>query len=145
MPVTFRPHRIRIICWVAAVAVVVLFTVVSFGLSGSTGDGFGQFRAGDQGAMIGLGVLVAAGILVLTRPRVTADAEHIRIRNIVGNYDLPWQVVRAVRFDRHSPCAILELHDDDTILVQAVQAADKQYAVEGVRALRALHAAATGL
>lgn len=145
MPVVFRPHRIRVICWVAAVAVVLLFTVVSFGLRGSTGDGFGEFRAGDQGAMIGLGVLVALGILVLTRPRVTADAEHVKIRNIVGNYDLPWQVVRAVRFDRHSPCVVLELHDDDTVQVQAVQAADKEYAVRGVRVLRELHRAATGL
>jgi hypothetical protein len=92
--------------------------------------------------MIGLGVLIALGILAFCRPRVVADAEHIRIRNVIGGYDLPWGVVRRVRFDRHSPWATLELYDDETVSVHALQAADKEYAVEGVRALRALHAAA---
>ena len=137
-----RPHRIRWVAAPAAVAVVVLFTALSFGLHGSTGDGFGQFQRGDQLAMIGLGVLIALGILAFLRPRVVADAEHIRIRNVVGGYDLPWTAVRAVRFDRNSPWATLELHDDETVSVHALQAADKEYAVEGVRALRALHAAA---
>jgi hypothetical protein len=92
--------------------------------------------------MIGLGVLIALGILAFLRPRVVADAEHIRIRNVVGGYDLPWSAVRAVRFDRNSPWAMLEMNDDDTVSIHALQAADKEYAVEGVRALRALHSAA---
>jgi hypothetical protein len=137
-----RPHRIRWVAAPAAVAVVVLFTALSFGLHGSTGDGFGQFQRGDQLAMIGLGVLIALGILAFLRPRVVADAEHIRIRNVVGGYDLPWSAVRAVRFDRNSPWAMLEMNDDDTVSIHALQAADKEYAVEGVRALRALHSAA---
>ena len=137
-----RPHRIRWVAAPAAVAVVVLFTALSFGLHGSTGDGFGQFQRGDQLAMIGLGVLIALGILAFLRPRVVADAEHIRIRNVVGGYDLPWSAVRAVRFDRNSPWAMLEMNDDDTVSIHALQAADKGYAVEGVRALRALHSAA---
>jgi hypothetical protein len=120
----------------------VLFTVLSFGLHGSTGDGMGTFARGDQTAMIGLGVLIGLGILALTRPRVRADAAGIKIRNVIGGYDLPWSVVRAVRFDRNSSWAMLELHDDETVPIHALQAADKQYAVEGVRALRALHTAA---
>jgi hypothetical protein len=51
-------------------------------------------------------------------------------------------VVRAVRFDRNSAWAMLELHDDETVAVHALQAVDKEYAVDGVRALRALHTAA---
>jgi hypothetical protein len=141
--VEFRPRRIRVVAGVAAVVIVVVFTLLSFGLKGSTGEGRGQFRAGDQAAMIGLGVLCALGALVFTRPRVRADAEGIRIRNVVGGYELPWSVVRAVRFDRNSAWASLDLHDDETVPVHALQAADKAYAVDGVRALRALHSAAT--
>ncbi|WP_189081732.1 PH domain-containing protein [Mangrovihabitans endophyticus] len=141
-PVVFRPRRIRWVAGIAAVAVVVLFTVLSFGLHGGTGDGIGQFRRGDQAAMIGLGVLIALGVLAFLRPRVSADADRVRVRNVVGGYDLPWDVVRAVRFDRSSPWATLELADDETVSVHALQAADKGYAVDGVRALRALHAAA---
>jgi len=142
LPVVFRPRRIRWVAGVSAAAVVILFTVLSFGLSGSTGDTMGTYQRGDQAAMIGLGVLIGLGILAFTRPRVAADADRVRIRNVVGGYDLPWAAVRAVRFDRNSPWATLELHDEETVSVHALQAADKEYAVEGVRALRALHAAA---
>jgi hypothetical protein len=141
--VTLRPRRARVVCAVAAAAIVIVFTLVGTALSGSTGEGPGAFRAGDRAAMVGLGVLFALGVFAVgNRPRLRADARGIRVRNIVGGYDLPWTVVRAVRFDRGASWASLELHDDDVITMLALQAADKEYAVEGVRALRALHAAA---
>ena len=143
--VVYGPRRIRWVAGIAAVAVVVLFTAVSFGLRGSAGfENSGQFRRGDQAAMIGLGVLIALGILAFTRPRVSADADGIKIRNVVGGYELPWSVVRAVRFDRHSAWATLELYDDEQVSLHALQAADKEYAVDGVRTLRALHRSAAG-
>jgi hypothetical protein len=141
--VTFRPRKIRWVAGISAGAVVVLFTVLSFGLHGSSGfDNSGQFERGDQTAMIGLGVLIGLGILAFCRPRVIAGPDGIKIRNVVGGYDLPWSVVRAVRFDRNSPWAQLDLEDDEQVSVHALQAADKDYAVEGVRTLRALHSAA---
>jgi hypothetical protein len=139
-----RPRKVRIACWVAAGVVVVVFSLIATALRGSTGEGTAVFRSGDQAAMIGLGVLAALGILMFTRPRVEADARGIRIRNLVGGYDLPWEVVRAVRFDRGSPWASLELQDDDTVALMALQAVDKEFAVDGVRALRALLAAHQG-
>jgi Bacterial PH domain len=141
--VEFRPRRIRWVAGISAAAVLILFTALSFGLHGATGEGMGQFARGDQTAMIGLGVLAAAGILAFTRPRVKADAERVRVRNVIGTFDLPWSAVRAVRFDRNSAWAMLELHDDETVPVHALQAADKEYAVQGVRALRALHSASS--
>ncbi len=137
----YRPRRIRWVAGVTAAAVAVLFTVLSFGLHGATGEGPGQFARGDQAAMIGLGVLIGLGILSFARPRVQADEAGVRVRNVIGGYELPWSVVRAVRFDRSSPWATLELLDDETVSVHALQAVDKDYAVDGVRTLRALHAA----
>jgi hypothetical protein len=92
--------------------------------------------------MTALGLVAAAAILLVARPKVVADSTQIKVQNIIGGYELPWSVVRAVRFDRRSPCLTLELEDDDVVFVMAVQAADKQYAVESARTLRALHAAA---
>jgi hypothetical protein len=89
-------------------------------------------------------VLLGLGILLFCRPRVTADAEAVHVRNVIGGYDLPWGVVRAVRFDRNSAWAHLELHDDEQVPIHALQAVDKDYAVDGVRALRSLHSAAQG-
>ena len=142
--VVYRPRKIRWVAGIAAVAVVVLFTAISFGLKGSAGfDDSGTFQRGDQTAMIGLGVLIALGFLAFTRPRVIADASGIKIRNVIGGYDLPWSVVKAVRFDRNSPWCTLDLLDFEQVSVHALQAVDKEYAVEGVRALRALHQAAS--
>ncbi|BBH63520.1 hypothetical protein ACTI_02050 [Actinoplanes sp. OR16] len=144
--VIYRPKRIRTVAIPLALAIVVLFTVLSFGLTGNAGfeNSKATFQRGDQAAMIGLGVLLGLGILAFCRPRVTADDKAVHVRNVIGGYDLPWEVVRAVRFDRNSAWAHLELHDDEQVAIHALQAVDKDYAVEGVRTLRGLHSAATG-
>ncbi|HEX5740719.1 MAG TPA: PH domain-containing protein [Pilimelia sp.] len=143
-PVRLRPRRSRVVCRVAAGALFVVFAGVATVLrTPANQSGVAAFGAGDQVAMVLLGGLGAALILALARPRVEADADGIRVRNLVGGYALPWSAVRAVRFGRHAPWASVELHNDDVLAVMAVQAADRQYAVDGVRALRALHAAAT--
>lgn len=129
-------------CWISAAATLLLFTVAGIGLEGSTGVGNATFQRGDRFAMIGLGVLIAAGILLFTRPRVEADERGVRVRNVFSSYDLPWEVIRAVRFDRGAPWADLELHDDELIPMMALQVVDKERAVAGVRALRALHTSA---
>lgn len=131
-------------CWILAVAVVVIFTVVAvlLGRPGESTDGSRPFGLGDQIAMVVLGVLLAGAGLLLTRPRVEADAERVRVRNVFGQVTLDWTLVRGVRFNAHSPWAVLELLDDDLVSVLAVQAADKQYAVDAVRGLRRLHAQA---
>jgi hypothetical protein len=122
---------------VSAVVVVIVFTVISFGLHGSLGEGVpGTFQRGDQAAMIGLGLLAALGILMFARPRVVADERGLHVRNVLGGYDLPWEIIRAVRFSRGAPWASVELEDDDVVSMLAVQAADKEYAVEAVRVLR---------
>ncbi|HKT04615.1 MAG TPA: PH domain-containing protein [Rugosimonospora sp.] len=126
---------------ILAAVLVVIFTAVATALHGATDSGKGVFQTSDQVAMIGLGILGALGILAFTRPRVSADEQVIRIRNVVGGYELPWEVVRAITFRKGAPWAQLELRDDDVVALMAVQAADKGYAVETVRALRRLLAA----
>jgi hypothetical protein len=142
--VTVRPRRIRRVCWVLAPVVVLFFAVLAWALGGSPadiGEGSGTFSLSDQIAMAALGLLAAGGILLLARPRVTADERTVTIQNILGGYRLPWEVVREVRFERGNPWATLELEDDDVVAVMAIQAADKEHAVAAVRALRDLLAA----
>lgn len=131
-----RPKRVRVVCAVAAVAILVLFTVIGTAL---TTVGEGVFKPGDQYAMIGLGVFFAAGIMLIARPRVEADEKGIKVRNIIGGYELPWDVIRKVSFDRGRPWLSLELINDDAVSVLAVQAVDKEHAVRAVQRLRALH------
>jgi len=91
--------------------------------------------------MILLGLLAAGAVLMFTRPRIIADIDGVRVRNLLAWKYFPWSVIAAVRFDRGSPWVALDLYDDDVISVMAVQAADKEYALDTVRTLRRLLAA----
>ena len=139
-PVDSRPVKLTRVCWGVAALVMVVFVAVAVGLgSATTGDA--AFRLGDQIAMVVLGGLIATAVLGFTRPRVHADLEGVRIRNLLGEKLIPWQVVRAVRLDDGSPWASLDLHDDDTVALFAVQANDGERAVDAVLGMRALLAA----
>jgi hypothetical protein len=127
----------RLLCAVAAAVVTGAMVVVGLLLKSSS-TGVVAFGTADQVAMIGLGLALGGGILMLGRARVDADADGVRIRNIATRHELPWQVVRAVEFDRRSAWATLHLVNDDEVAVLAVQAVDKERAVRAVEGLRAL-------
>lgn len=143
----YRPRRLRIAAWSAAVVAVVAGVALAAALSGpvnsSAADGStATFGLVDRAAVVGLGALGAGALLLLTRPMVEADAHGVRVRNIVGGCALTWDQVRAVRYDPGASCAVLELVDEELVGVVAVQAVDRARAVAAVRALRARHAAA---
>jgi hypothetical protein len=137
------PRRLRRVCAVAAAVVVVVMVVVGVLLKSSS-TGTMSFKTSDQVAMVVLGLVVAAGLLALGRPRVDADAEGIRVRNVLGGYRFPWDFVRAVRFERSSAWASLALANGDEIALMAVQVTDGERALAAVEGLRALLAAARG-
>jgi hypothetical protein len=141
-----RPVRLRRVAIVVAVVVVVLFSVIAALLGNTSSEGV-EFGPADQVAMVVLGLLIAAGVLLLARPTVVADVHGLRVRNIWTTKDVPWELVRLVSFPDGSPWAMLELADDDRLAVLAVQASDGPRAVAAVRGLRALqarHAAGEG-
>jgi hypothetical protein len=129
--------RLRRVAIAVAVVVVVLFAVIAVLLGHTSSEGV-VFGPGDQVAMVVLGLLVAAGVLLVARPTVVADLRGLRVQNIFSTKDVPWEVVRAVSFPDGSPWAVLELADDDRISVLAVQASDGPRAIAAVRGLRSL-------
>ncbi|NUT92140.1 MAG: PH domain-containing protein [Saccharothrix sp.] len=139
--VEFRPRKIRTVAIVSAVFLVVVFTIVGL-LLGDTPTGV-IFRTSDQVAMIVLGVLLACGVLLLTRPRVRADESGVEVRNVVTAHRFEWSEVLHVSFPDGASWARLELPDDEYVSIMAVQAVDREHAVAAVRALRELHKAAT--
>ena len=138
---TYRPRKLLWVCRAAALGLVVVFGVVAVLLPSRQGEGDAAFGVGDQIAFFCIGLLLAWAALQFTRVRVVADESGIRVRNYVGEKALPWQVVAAVRMDDGAPWASLDLHDDDTVALLAVQANDGARAVEAVLALRRLLAA----
>lgn len=131
----------RLICGVVAGVVVVVMLVVALFLKHES-VGVVSFSEPDQFAIGGIGLVLGGGILFLGRSKVDADAQGIRVQNVVGRYELPWVVVDAVRFDRKSPWASLRLVTGEEMSVIAVQAVDGERAVAAVDGLRALLAAA---
>ena len=130
----------RLLCGLVAAVVVGTALVVALSLTSSS-TGVVAFSLDDQIAVFGLGLALGAAIVALGRSRVDADADGVRIRNILVHHDLPWTAVRAVSFARASSWATLQLENGDEISLLAVQADDRERAVRAVEGLRALHAA----
>ena len=127
---------------VGAVAVLTLIVVVAVHRIVHRGRTGVYFRLADQIAMVAIGALVAGGVLLLARPRVRADADGIEVRSVLVTRTLPWEVVERVAFPDGASWARLELIGDDYLPMLAIQAVDGQRAVDGIRRVRALHAAA---
>lgn len=134
------PRRMRIWFALMAVLVVAVMVTVSILLKSST-TGVVAFRTSDQVATMGIGLAIGGALLYCARPRLRASAEGLEVRNIVNTALVPWDQVRAVRFDEHSPWASLLLSNEDEMSVLAVQAADGERAVRAVEGMRALLAA----
>jgi hypothetical protein len=133
------PRRMRLVCAVTAAVVFVGLVLVGVFLRVvSDPTGTVSFHTADQVAMGVLGLVLGAGILLLGRPRVDADAAGLRVRNILASHRLGWDQVRSVRFDPSSSWASLFLTTGEELSVLAIQAADKERAVEAVEGLRAL-------
>ena len=131
----------RLVLALAGAVVVAVMVVVAAGLKETTNTVV-TYRTSDQFAMVGLGLVIAAGLVFLGRSRVDADASGVRVRNVVVHHELPWQAVRAVRFERKSAWASLLLENGDAVSLLAVQAVDGEHAVRAVEGLRALRTAA---
>jgi hypothetical protein len=122
---------------------LLVFGVVAYLLPRGSAEGQ-QFALPDQIAFFCIGALLASAVLMFTRVRVVADERGVRVRNYVGEKDIPWQVVARVRLDDSSPWASLDLQDDDTVALLAVQANDGAMAVDAVLELRRLLTASRG-
>jgi membrane protease YdiL (CAAX protease family) len=135
--VDYAPRRLRRICQVLAVLVVAVFGVLALLLPSGTTDGE-VFGPADQVAFFAIGLLIAGGVLVFTRFRVRADDRGIWVRNSLGERYFPWALVVGVDLPDGGTWAQLELHDDETVALLAVQISDGDVAIDALIALRKL-------
>jgi hypothetical protein len=138
--VVLRPRRALVMCSVLALILLATFVIVAVLLRGS--DTGVIFQPSDQVAMIGIGILLAAGTMLFAMARVKADADGIEVRNVLLTKRFAWTEVLSVSFPDGASWARLELPDDEYYSVMAVQAVDRDRAVAAVRTLRRLHKAA---
>lgn len=115
----------------AGIAVVVC-TVVAIGMGAS-----GAWRVGDQLALVGLGLGLAAFLGRYASIRAVPHEAGLTVRNLMLTRTIAWDEVIEVRFPDGAPWVTLELDDGDELAVMAIQRADGETArAEALRLAR---------
>jgi hypothetical protein len=124
----------------SAVIVFVVFLITAIVMPHANAGA--HFGVEDQVGTAVLGVILGGLLLMLTRPRLAADRESLRLRSFLGGWrTVPWDVVLAVEFPSSVRFARVVLPGEETLAIYAVQRLDKEQSVEVMRQLRALVAA----
>jgi hypothetical protein len=134
--VEIRAHLTPYFAYGAAALILVAHIVVGALLKmSSTGV---IFQTSDQVAMALLGAVIAGAVLLLARPRLRIGAAGVAVRNLFGYRLIPWADVVDVSFPRGARWARVDLPDDEYIPVMAIQAVDKERAVDAMDQVRGL-------
>lgn len=134
--VELRPRRTPIFVYVAAFTIAAVHIAIGFLLKvGSTGV---VFQTSDQVAMALLGLVLAGLVLLFARPRLRIGAAGISVRNLLGDKLIEWPDVAGVSFPMGNRWARVDLPDDEYIPVMAIQAVDKERAVNAMDTVRTL-------
>jgi hypothetical protein len=119
----FRPRRGRVLPLAMAAVAVVVCTVVALGMGAA-----GEWAVGDQLALVGLGLGIAAFLGRYASIRAVPDATGLTVRNLMLTRRVTWDEVLEVRFPDGAPWVTLELDDTDELAVMAIQRADGRLA-----------------
>jgi hypothetical protein len=134
--VEIRPHLTPYFAYAAAALILAAHVTVGVLLKiASTGV---IFTTADQVAIALLGVVIAGLVLMFSRPRVRVGAQGIAVRNLLTYRLIPWTDVVDVSFHRGARWARVDLPDDEYVPVLAIQAVDKERAVEAMDTVRGL-------
>ncbi|MDQ2848818.1 MAG: PH domain-containing protein [Actinomycetota bacterium] len=132
-----RPRRITIYATVASVLVVGSMIVVGILLQKSD-DGV-TFGVADQIGLIGIGLIFGALIMIAAAgPLLTVDERALTVRNMVGRRTFEWALIHRITFPEGAHWPLLILADDETYPIVAIQAMDRNNAVDALKTLRGL-------
>jgi Bacterial PH domain len=119
----FRPRRGRVLPLVMAAVAVVVCTIVAIGMGAG-----GVWQVGDQLALVGLGLGLAAFLGRYASIKAVPDDVGLTVRNLMLTRSVGWDEILEVRFPDGAPWVTVELDDGDELAVMAIQRADGQVA-----------------
>ncbi|MDX6206776.1 MAG: hypothetical protein QOE76_3666 [Frankiales bacterium] len=131
---TWRAVRGRRAALAAALAVLVGAAILGAALPA-------PFKGGDKISVALMGLPVAAVLLLLARPSITASDEGLVVRNLVGTRRLSWAEVVSIRLGPDDSWASIDVADGTALAVMALQAADRRHTEAALADLRARQAA----
>jgi Bacterial PH domain len=131
-----RPHLTPYFAYGAAAVILAAHIAVGALLKiSSTGV---IFQTADQVAIALLGMVIAGVVLLFARPRLRVGAPGVAVRNLLGYKLIPWSDIVGVSFPRGARWARVDLPDDEYVPVLAIQAVDKERAVDAMDSVRDL-------
>jgi hypothetical protein len=126
---TWRAVRGRRAALVAALLVLVGAAVLGYALPA-------PFKGGDQIAVGLMGIPIAVVLLMLARPSITASAEGLVVRNLVGTRRLSWPEVVSIRLGPDDSWASIDVADGTSLAVMALQTVDRTHTEAALAELR---------
>ncbi|MDJ1132424.1 PH domain-containing protein [Streptomyces iconiensis] len=130
LPVTFRPTRTRVVLLTVGVLVFVVITGVSFML---------EIGGGERATFVFTAVLFLGVLILLSRPRVSADERGLTVVNLTTKRRLDWAEVLGVHLRPGDPWVSLDLADGTSLNAMGIQPGiAKKQALADAKALRAL-------
>ena len=131
-----RPHLTPYFAYAAAFVIAAAHVVVGLLLKIKSSGVI--FQTADQVAMAVLGLVIAGLVLLFARPRLRVGPAGLAVRNVLGYRLVPWSDVVGVSFPAGRRWARIDLPDDEYIPVMAIQAVDKDRAVDAMDTVRSL-------
>jgi hypothetical protein len=131
----FSPHRMSLIAYAVAALIAVVGVVIAVINNEASGA---YLRPADQVAMGGIALLLAASVLLLTRPRLKVGPAGLAVRNILEYRVIPWADVVDFSFPPGRRWARVDLAAHEYQPVAAVQLIDRERAVAAMDTVRDL-------
>ncbi|MFF3754384.1 PH domain-containing protein [Streptomyces sp. NPDC002018] len=131
LPVTFRPTRTRIVLLTVGAVMFSVITAVALVLE--------KLGTGERASFILTALLFLGVLVVLSRPKVVADAGGVTVVNLTRTRRLEWAEILRVNLRPGDPWVFLDLSDGSSLPVLGIQPGiAKAQAIRDARALRAL-------
>jgi hypothetical protein len=131
-----RPHLTPYFAYIAAFVIAAAHIAVGLMLKIKSSGVI--FQTADQVAIAALGLVIAGFVLLFARPRLRVGPAGLSVRNLLGYRLVPWPDVVDVSFPAGARWARIDLPDDEYIPLMAIQAVDKDRAVEAMDTVRSL-------
>jgi hypothetical protein len=134
--VELRPHRSPPFIYAAAFVIAAAHIVVGMLLKIKSSGVI--FHTSDQVAIAVLGLVIAGVLVLFARPRLRVGPAGLSVRNLLGDRLVRWSEVVGVSFPAGSRWARIDLPDDEYLPLMAIQAVDKERAVDAMDTVRSL-------
>lgn len=97
-----------------------------------------NWSATDRVMLVGMGLLIAAGLHLMARPRLVAGEDSVTVVNSIRTHVLSWAEIVDIRMPVGEPWPSVDLSDGTTLAVMGIQSADGETAQRGVEEFRDL-------